>query len=62
MSVAQVSLLLGHASIQTTMDYLDITIEDLAEAMQDAPGAPEPKRWKTEGAKSLLAHCGIERA
>ena len=61
MSVAQVSLLLGHASIQTTMDYLDISIEDMAEAMESVPGAPEPKRWKTEGAATLLDHCGLAR-
>lgn len=64
MSVAQVSLMLGHASIQTTMDYLDITVEQLADAMSAVPGAPEAeeRRYKGERARSLLAFCGMEGA
>lgn len=60
-SVAQVSLLLGHSSIQTTMDYLDITPDAKEEAMSPIVGEPQPKRWKGEGAKTLLAHCGFKR-
>lgn len=56
--IAQISLLLGHANIQTTMDYLDITVDDLEEAMRDVAGTPEPKRWK--GCESsMLAYCGL---
>ena len=63
MSIAQVSLLLGHASIQTTMDYLDITLDSKADAMRSVPGMPEPaKRWKDPGAASLLAFCGLDAA
>lgn len=63
MSVAQVSLMLGHAHIQTTMDYLDITMEQLTEAMSAIPGAPEAeeRRYKSDEARSLLAFCGMER-
>ena len=58
-SVAQVSLLLGHSSIQTTMDYLDISPDAKEGAMLPITGDPQPKRWKGEGARTLLAHCGF---
>lgn len=57
-ALAQVSLLLGHASIETTMTYLDITVDAEAEAMQSLAGAPEPKRWKGNEA-AILAFCGL---
>ena len=57
-ALAQVSLLLGHASIETTMAYLDITLDAEAEAMQSLAGAPEPKRWKGNEA-TILAFCGL---
>ena len=57
-ALAQVSLLLGHASIETTMAYLDITLDAEAEAMQSLAGAPEPKRWKDNEA-AILAFCGL---
>lgn len=56
--LAQVSLLLGHASIQTTMDYLDVTIDTQAEAMQSVAGATEVKRWGTDSS-SLAGFCGL---
>lgn len=60
MSVAQVSLLLGHASIKTTMDYLDITMDAKADALKVVTGVPEPvAKWKGHGAASLLATCGF---
>lgn len=58
-SVAQVSVLLGHSSVQVTMDYLDITPDTKAEAMRPIVGEPQPKRWKCEAAKSLISHCGF---
>ena len=61
MRIEQVSMLLGHASVQVTMEYLDITIDMEAEAIQHLVDAPEPKRWKGEGA-SLLAFCGLTAA
>lgn len=57
-ALAQVSLLLGHASIETTMAYLDITVDAEAEAMQSLAGVPEPKRWKGNEA-AILAFCGL---
>lgn len=58
MNIAQISLLLGHSSIKTTMEYLDVTIEALGEAMQSVAGAPEAKKWK--GAETtLLSFCGM---
>lgn len=59
MRLAQVSLMLGHASVQTTMDYLDVSVEAKSDAMQSMAGAPGPKRWKSEGARSLLECCGL---
>lgn len=61
MRIEQVSMLLGHASLQVTMEYLDITIDMEAEAIQQLVGAPEPKRWKGDGA-TLLAFCGLTAA
>jgi site-specific recombinase XerD len=58
-SVAQVSVLLGHSSVQVTMDYLDITPDTKAEAMRPIVGEPQPKRWKEEAGRSLLDHCGF---
>lgn len=56
--VEQVSMLLGHAGLQVTMEYLDVTVDMEAEAISSLALAPEPKRWKGEGA-SLLAFCGL---
>ena len=59
MGVAQISLLLGHASIQTTMDYLDVTVDAKAEAIQGVSAAPgAEKRWKGSES-SLLSYCGL---
>ena len=41
------------------MDYLDITPDAKEGAMLPITCEPQPKRWKGEGAKSLLAHCGF---
>ena len=57
-ALAQVSLLLGHASIQTTMDYLDVTVDAEAEAMQRLAGTPKPKKRKGDEA-TILAFCGL---
>lgn len=61
MSIVQVSLLLGHADVETTMDYLDISLDSQTDAMQTLPVSPEPeeKKWKQAGASSLLAVCGF---
>lgn len=59
MGIAQISLLLGHASIQTTMDYLDVTIDARAAAIQAVSDVPEPaKKWKGNE-ETLLSFCGL---
>jgi len=61
MNIVQISFLLGHGSIQTTMTYMDITTETVAEALatlteeEDKTVAP---KWKnTDG--SLIDFCGL---
>lgn len=63
MHIAQISMLLGHANIQTTMDYLDITPEMLREELAEVAGAPQPKRWKGNESKvtSFVEYCGLTR-
>ena len=58
MNVVQVSFLLGHASVTTTMAYLDVTLDSKAAAM-DGVGAPaQEKRWKGKGS-TLREFCGL---
>lgn len=59
MNVAQVSMLLGHSTIQTTMAYLDVTIDAEERALQALVRAPQEKRWKGGNAKLTVA-CGLE--
>ena len=60
MNVAQISLLLGHSTIQTTMAYLDVTVAAEEQAMQTLVRAPQEKRWKGANARLTVA-CGLER-
>ena len=64
MSIAQVSMLLGHSNIQVTMDYLDISVDAKSKAMRCVPGVPDASesRWKGPEAASLLALCGLTPA
>ncbi len=61
MNIVQISFLLGHEQLQTTMVYLDITTEDEANALATLEGDNEPKtdkKWKrTDG--SLRGFCGL---
>lgn len=61
MNIVQISFLLGHAQLQTTMVYLDITTEQEAKALATLEGENEkniPKKWhNTSG--GLSAFCGI---
>ena len=62
MNIVQISYLLGHESIQTTMVYLDITTEQKAAALatlEDEHDKTTPKKWKT-AAGGLAAFCGLE--
>ena len=58
MGIEQVSMLLGHAGLQVTMEYLDITVAMESEAIKCLVPSSEPKRWKGSGA-TLLEYCGL---
>ena len=61
MNIVQISFLLGHAHIETTMVYLDITTDAEAKAMatlEDENDAKTPKKWKV-GNKDLSSFCGL---
>jgi len=63
MNIVQISFLLGHAHLETTMVYLDITTEQEANALatlEDENDSSTPKHWKASG-KSLADICGIRR-
>ena len=61
MNIVQISFLLGHEQLQTTMVYLDITTEQEAKALatlEDDNDKSEPKKWRsTDG--SLASICGV---
>lgn len=57
MNIAQISYLLGHESIQTTMVYLDITTKQEEKALETLEGENQKKmrkKWKTEEGKANL--------
>ena len=61
MNIVQISFLLGHAHIETTMVYLDITTEAEIKAMatlEDENDAKTPKKWKA-GGNDLSSFCGL---
>jgi site-specific recombinase XerD len=61
MNIVQISFLLGHAQLQTTMVYLDVTTEQEAQALatlEDENEKSAPKKWKAAG-KSLASLCGV---
>ena len=61
MNIVQISFLLGHEQLQTTMVYLDITLEQELQALatlQDEKARTVSKKWKT-GSSSLAAFCGV---
>jgi site-specific recombinase XerD len=61
MNIVQISFLLGHSQLQTTMVYLDITTEQEAKALatlEDENDKSMPKKWRgTSGSLSSL--CGV---
>ena len=62
-NVVQVSFLLGHENLETTMKYLDITTEDKVQALATLEGEKEqssPKRWKSADG-TLLDFLGLRR-
>lgn len=63
MNVVQVSFLLGHEHLETTMKYLDISTEDKVRALatlEDEKRQDVPKRWKSSG-DTLLDFLGLKR-
>jgi site-specific recombinase XerD len=62
-NIVQISLLLGHEQLETTMVYLDITLEQKAEAfatLEDEKSRNVPKKWK--GKESTLSgFCGVRQ-
>ena len=61
MNIVQISFLLGHAQIETTMVYLDITTEAERKAMatlEDENDTKVPKKWKSGGG-DLSSFCGL---
>lgn len=61
MNIVQISFLLGHEQLETTMIYLDITTEqEMAafDSLQDENDKMVPKKWKRNG--SLVNLCGLQ--
>jgi len=61
MNIVQISFLLGHAQLQTTMVYLDITTEQEAKALatlEDETDKSVSKKWKNVKG-SLSDFCGV---
>ena len=61
-NIVQISLLLGHEQLETTMIYLDITVGQKANALatlEDEKEHSTPKKWK--GKESTLSgFCGVK--
>ena len=61
-NIVQISLLLGHANLDTTMTYLDITMDQKLAALETITGndvIDTPKKWKKTGV-SLANLCGVK--
>ncbi len=62
-NIVQISFLLGHEQLQTTMRYLDITTEDKVRALETLENDQEKgvkKKWKNMN--TTLAHfCGLSQ-
>ncbi len=62
MNIVQISFLLGHANLHTTMVYLDITTEQESKALatlEDENKRDIPKKWKSQS-KNLVAFLGVK--
>lgn len=63
MNILQISFLLGHEQLQTTMIYMDITTEDEVRALATLEDENDKKvspKWKKADG-SLMDFCGIPR-
>ena len=62
MNIVQISFLLGHSDVRTTMIYLDVTTEAELKAMatlEDESEEKVTKKWKAPGNK-LSSFCGLK--
>ena len=64
MNIIQISFLLGHASLDTTMRYLDITTDDKRKALATLEGEKESKitipfrPWRLDdGSAVIFSYC-----
>lgn len=63
MNIVQISFLLGHENLQTTMVYLDITLEQERKALstlEDENDRQVSKRWKLNNT-DLASLCGLSK-
>ena len=63
LNVLQISFMLGHEQLETTMVYLDISTEEKAKALATLEGENDKKvdkKWKNADG-SLSAFCGVKR-
>ena len=61
MNIVQISRLLGHEQLETTMIYLDVSLEQKADALatlEEEDTRNIPKKWKGSGT-SLASFCGV---
>lgn len=61
MNIAQISFLLGHENVETTMKYLDISLEEERKALQTLENDIERKtrpKWKASN-KTLRSLCAL---
>lgn len=62
MNIAQISYLLGHECIQTTMAYLDITTEQESKALETLENENQKKlqkKWKIADTRELEEFLGL---
>jgi len=60
-NIVQISLLLGHEQLKTTMVYLDVSLEQKSGAiatLEDENSRTAPKKWKSDRT-SLSSFCGV---
>ena len=63
MNIAQISFLLGHSQLETTMIYLDITMEQEAAALatlEDESDRNAVPKWNPD-TDSLSSICGLRK-
>jgi len=63
MNIVQISFLLGHEQVETTMVYLDVTTEQELQALatlEEETDCNLPKKWKTTD-KTLANFCGTRK-